>query len=123
MRKVVLDRVEVCVALCAEEKRETHYVPVAKVAGTFSGGSELSEALGVGHAADHKAGDPIRAALVVGVHTGIPGPGFFNMARYLGALKGNDPKDEFLFWKAQRDALGVDLSPEAIVTGKNLGVL
>ena len=123
MRKIVLDRVETCVALCAEDKRETNYVPVAKVSSTFSGGTELAEALGVTHKDDHNAGAAIRASLVVGVHTGIPGPGYFNRARQLGALKGTSAADEFLYFKEQRDKLGVPLSPAAVKTGKSLGVL
>jgi hypothetical protein len=124
MRKFVLDRVDTCVSLCAAEKRETNYVPVAKVAETFSGGSELAEALGVGHKADHQAGVGVRASLCVGVNSGVPGPGYYEMAISLGALPPN-PTDaqKFLYFKAQRDKLGVPLNPKAVALGKSLGVL
>jgi hypothetical protein len=123
MRKAVLTAVETCVNLCKAMKRSTTYVPVAQTAGTFSGGSELAEALGVGHANDFHAGAPVRASLVCGKHTGIPGPGYFTMARQLGALKSTSLVDEFLHWKGHMDALGVDLTPEAKATGTALGLV
>jgi hypothetical protein len=124
MRKIVLDRVDTCVSLCAVDKRETNYVPVAKVAGTFSGGSELAEALGVGHQADYVAGAAVRASLCVGVNTGVPGPGYFEMAKQLGALKPNATDVErFLYFKAQRDLLGVPINAKAVAYGKSLGVV
>lgn len=124
MRKIVLDRVDTCVSLCAEDKRETNYVPVAKVAGTFSGGTELAEALGVGHKADHLAGVGVRASLCVGVNSGVPGPGYYEMAISLGALKaGATDAEKFMYFKGQRDKLGVPLNPKAVALGKSLGVL
>lgn len=123
MRKAVLTAVETCVNLKKAEKRSTTYVPVAQTAGTFSGGSELAEALGVTHSDDFHAGDPVRASLVCGKHTGIPGPGYFTMARQLGALKSTSAVDEFLHWKGHMDALGAPLTPEAIATGKGLGLV
>jgi len=123
MRKAVLQQVVTCVNLKKAEKQATTYVPVAQAAGTFSGGSELAEALGVTHSDDHQAGQPVRASLVCGKHTGIPGPGYFNMARQLGALKSTSAVDEFLHWKAHMDALGVALGPEARATGTALGLV
>lgn len=124
MRKIVFDRVDTCVNLCAEVRCESNYVPFAKVVKTFSGGSELAEALGETQKVDHAAGAAVRASLVVGVNSGIPGPGYFHMAKSLGALKANaTPAEEFVYFKAQRDKLGVPLSPAAVATGKSLGVL
>jgi hypothetical protein len=124
MRKIVLDRVDTCVSLCAEDKRETNYVPVAKVAGTFSGGSELAEALGVGHKADHLVGAAVRASLCVGVNSGVPGPGYYEMAKQLGALKANaSDVEKFLYFKTQRDKLGVPINAKATTLGVSLGVV
>jgi hypothetical protein len=124
MRKIVFDRVDTCVSLCAEDKRETTYVPVAKVAGTFSGGAELAQALGGTQKIDHAASAPVRASLVVGVNSGVPGPGYYEMAVQLGALKPNaTDAEKFAYFKAQRDALGVPLNAKAVARGKHLGVL
>ena len=109
--------------LKANETQSTTYVPVAKALGTFSGGRELAEGLGQIQTIDHKNGEPFKSSLVVGVHTGVPGPGYFHMARSLGHKIGATPKDEFEFWLDQMEQLEAQLSPAAIKTGTYLGVL
>ena len=51
---------------------------------------------------DH--GRPMLSAVVVSVMTGMPGDGFFNLARTLGKLK-KDDKNEIDFWEQEREAV------------------
>ena len=84
-------------------KTYVNYVPLAKAVGMFSGGSELATILGEVMTEDHAKGGPLSCAVIVGSQTGMPGKGFFDMARSLGYQVPNDQA----FWKAQAQALGM----------------
>lgn len=123
MKPATVAKLDLLLTFAEEIKTSTTYVPVAKTLGVFSGGNDLAEALGEIQRIDDKAKRPFRSSLVVSVGTGVPGKGYFHMARSLGHTIGATPADEFLFWKSQMDAMGVLLSPVAVKTGKALGVL
>jgi hypothetical protein len=46
---------------------------------------------------------PMLGALVVEKATGVPGPGFFKLARNLKKLQSESKSDEHKFWKDERD--------------------
>ncbi len=82
------------------------YVPLAQTLKMFSGSTALAEMLGAIMAEDHSHGRPLSCAIVVGVQSGKPGRGFFDMARRLGYQVGNTQQAEEAFWKSQLTALG-----------------
>jgi hypothetical protein len=54
---------------------------------------------------EHQRGRSILTALVVAVTTGVPGSGFFDLARHFGNLQGTTPAAERRFWEQERDAV------------------
>jgi hypothetical protein len=84
-------------------KTYVNYVPLAKAVGMFSGGTELATILGEIMQEDHKSGGPLTCSVIVGSQSGMPGKGFFDMARSLGFQVPNDQA----FWKSQTQALGM----------------
>ena len=84
-----------------------HYLPLAKSLHVFSGGKELAIVLGMIMKDDHAAGLPLSCALIRSSVTGMPGKGFFAMARQLGYTY----KDEYSFWASHCVALGVQPPP------------
>jgi hypothetical protein len=67
-------------------------------------GVELGHLLGEICEDEHKQGRPLLSAIVV-TQKGVPGPGFFKLARHLGRLSGSSPEAEAAFWMAERDAV------------------
>ena len=84
-------------------KTYVNYVPLAKALGLFSGGIKLSAILGEIMEEDHKNGGPLTCAVLVSSQTGMPGSGFFEMAKKLGYQMSNDQA----FWESQTRALGM----------------
>jgi hypothetical protein len=57
---------------------------------------------------EHSNGRPMLSALVVnktGKNKGLPGVGFFKLARHLGKLKPDSEKDEKPFWEQEMQAV------------------
>jgi hypothetical protein len=84
-------------------KTYVNYVPLAKALGLFSGGIDLATILGEIMEEDHKNGGPLTCSVLVGSQSGMPGKGFFEMAKKLGY----QVPDDQAFWKAQTQALGM----------------
>lgn len=84
------------------------YNQVAKILGISSPGNhmarEVGQILGEISEDEHNVGRPMLSALAVGVN-GLPGTGFFNLARRLGKLSSTTPADELEFWREERNKI------------------
>lgn len=86
----------------------TTYQAVAQILGLPLTGSYMGNQ--VGHAVGEISADevvqgrPMLSALVVGVN-GLPGQGFFILARQLGKLQSDQPEDEQRFWEQEKEAV------------------
>ena len=67
---------------------------------------ELSALLGEVSESEDRAGRGMLTAVVVGAHSGIPGPGFFSLARRLGREGTNES-----IWRHERELLRTVWSP------------
>jgi len=90
-------------------RRTLNYKEIAQIMGLPPSGhhmaKEVGHLLGEISQEEHQRGRPILTALVVAVTTGVPGSGFFDLARHFGKLQGTTPADERLFWEQERDAV------------------
>ncbi len=84
------------------------YQEIAKIIGLpLSGnymGSQIAGIAGQISTDEHTAGRPMLTTILVNVR-GIPGPGFFELARILGRLHSSDSADERVFWEAEKQAV------------------
>ena len=84
------------------------YQEIAKIIGLpLSGnlmGSRIASIAGQICNDEHEAGRPMLTAILVNVR-GIPGPGFFGIARDVGRLDSSDRADERAFWEAEKQAV------------------
>ncbi len=80
------------------------YQEVAKLLGwPLTGqymGTEIGRLLGEISEDEVEHGKPMLSAIVT-TREGIPGPGFFELARRLGRLSSNQKDDELAFWKKE----------------------
>lgn len=80
------------------------YQEIAKLLGLPLEGNYMGAAIGslLGEISvdEVRQGRPMLSAIVV-TTLGHPGPGFFNLARDLGRLKGTSRDDELRFWKKE----------------------
>ena len=67
-------------------------------------GSQIARVAGQISTDERVAGRPMLTAILVNT-TGIPGPGFFNLARELGKLDSSKKEDERAFWEAEKAAV------------------
>lgn len=84
----------------------TTYQEIARLMGLPTRGSHMASEVGklLGEISENerRQGRPMLSAVVVGV-SGVPGSGFFWLARELGKLTDGD--DEEAFWRSERDAV------------------
>jgi len=67
-------------------------------------GTETGHLLGEISEDEHKYGRPMLSAIAVST-AGIPGDGFFKLARNLGKLAGTSTDTEREFWSSEKDAV------------------
>lgn len=90
----------------AEYRGLVTYVQVARILGIRSLGQHMARQVGqvLGEISEdeHSAGRPMLSAIAVGAG-GMPGDGFFGLARRLKKLSGSNSADERRFWESERD--------------------
>jgi hypothetical protein len=95
----------ICVA---HDKQTITYGQLAPLAGLISGGNnfavEIGHLLGEISEDEHNAGRPMLSAIAVNLK-GMPGGGFFNLARLLGRLASKTKPDEINFWNNEVTAI------------------
>jgi len=97
-----------CELITAARSRQTvTYERVAELMGLpprgHYMGAEVGHLLGEISEDEHHNGRPMLSAIAVSVMTGMPGDGFFKLARSLGKLGASDSEREF--WEKERDAV------------------
>lgn len=89
----------------ARHKGVVSYQDIAKLIGLPLTGSYMGHTIGayVGAISQNEARHqrPLLSAIVVGIN-GVPGEGFFELARQCGKLKGNTQAEEEAFWQHER---------------------
>ena len=89
----------------ARYKGTVTYQEVAQIMGLPTSGNfmgtEVGHLLGQIPEDEHRNGRPILSAIAIGV-SGMPGSGFFELARSLGKLAGTRPEDERLFLEREK---------------------
>lgn len=92
----------------ARYKGRVTYQEIAKLIGfPLEGnymGAEIGHLLGEISEDEVKNGRPMLSAIVVNT-TGRPGPGFFDLARYLKRLTGTSSEEEHRFWERELSAV------------------
>ena len=93
----------------ARYRGTTTYQAVAQIMGLRLTGSHMGKEIGqlLGEIVEDESrqGRPMLTAVVVSSVSGLPGPGFFNLARELGKLQGDSPEAERGFWKEEIEAV------------------
>ena len=64
-------------------------------------GAEIGHMIGAISVDEHGYGRPMLSAIAVSVK-GLPGPGFFNLARELGKLQDDSEESERRFWEEEK---------------------
>jgi hypothetical protein len=86
----------------AQQRHEVTYKEVATILGIHIPGNYMGRAIGqvLGEISEdeHAAGRPMLSA-IVRRDNGIPGKGFFTLARELGKLSATDTQGEIQFWQ------------------------
>ncbi len=95
-----MDRVELARRILKLLASERMTITYGRLGGLFdlpaiAVGSQLLEPIS---RQEHQQGGPMLTALVVGVHTGLPGDQFFELARDYGRFSGEDKQ---AFWQAE----------------------
>ncbi len=89
----------------AQQSGEVPYKDVATILHIETPGHhmarEVGQILGEISEDEHKAGRPMLSAVAMGVN-GLPGEGFFTLARKLGKLSATAADQELQFWKNER---------------------
>lgn len=89
----------------ARQRTTVTYKYLAPLVGLLPTGNYMSDRMGklLGAISQNEANQhrPMLSALVEKVD-GKPGNGFFNFARQLGLLKGDDRQQELAFWEEQK---------------------
>ena len=98
------EKAKAIISYAIATRQQVTYIPLAAALGMFSGGRELAELLGEIMTEDYEAGRPLSPSVVVGNQTGVPGKGYYEMAKSLGYAV--QPGQEKAFWKNQMSALG-----------------
>lgn len=92
----------------ARYKGKVTYQEIAKLIGLpLEGnymGAEIGRLLGEISKDEVRYGRPMLSAIVV-TTMGLPGPGFFQLARDLGRLRGNTRDEEMSFWQNETNAV------------------
>ncbi len=89
-----------CLDLLSTVGSTATYAQIGRVLGLFAGSAKLARLLGRKMTSDTAANRPLACALVVSAESGVPGEGFFAMAKKLG----HSFEDAETFWEQQRDA-------------------
>ncbi len=94
----------------AARRRQTiTYQEVADLMGLPSSGhhmgSETGHLLGEISEDEHGSERPMLSAIAISSVTGMPGPGFFKLARELGRLSDVSPDGERMFWEKEKDTV------------------
>lgn len=79
----------------AKAGKTAYYSDIAPLAGLAPDSKEFRIILTGISRDEHKAGRPLLSVVVVGTDKGIPGPGFFTLAKELGLMQGEDQKAFF----------------------------
>jgi len=86
----------------AQKRRTIYYKDVAEIMGLPIRGEhmarEAGQMLGEISEWEHKEGRPLLSAVVIRDDIGIPGEGFFKLARKLGKFQGQNEQD---FWESE----------------------
>ena len=86
----------------------TTYQAIAKIMDLPLSGSHMGKEVGqmVGEISEDeiKQGRPMLSAVVVGV-SGVPGGGFYALAKGLGRLQEDSAQGQHSFWEQERDAV------------------
>lgn len=94
--------------LVAQRRGLVTYQEIAKVLGLpMSGnymGAQIAGIAGQISTDERAAGRPMLTAILVNTR-GIPGPGFFELARDLGRLDSTEKVDEREFWESEKGAV------------------
>lgn len=113
-------QVEVLLDFCLFRGELCTYSAIAKMVGSFSGGSEMAGVLAEIARSDVSQKKPMRTAVVVGMSPErpepLPGTGFFDLACELGFNIDDSPTAERAFWVAELAKLGFK-PPEQIQVG------
>ncbi len=84
------------------------YQEMAEIMGLPLSGSHMSRQTGtiLGEISEdeHSQGRPMLSAVAVGVN-GVPGSGFYTLARDIGKLQSKKPEDETAFWEQEKQAV------------------
>ena len=92
------------------------YSQVARILGISSRGQnmgrQIGQVLGEISEDEDRGGRPMLSAVVVGV-SGMPGEGFFVMARRLGKFSGNSPTEQRRFWETECERVYETWRPNA----------
>lgn len=96
--------------MAARYRGVTTYQAIAQIMGLPLKGNHMSREIGLilGEISEAELdqGRPMLSALAVGV-TGVPGAGFYNLARQLGRLTEEGSAAEETFWRQEREAVYV----------------
>jgi len=93
----------------AQDDGTMTYGDIAPILGLRPSGHHMG--VGIGKRLDeinrdeHRQGRPMLSAIVVGSESGIPGDGFFKLARCLGKLQEDTREGELGFWEAEKAAV------------------
>lgn len=92
----------------ARYKGTTTYQAIAEIMGLpLRGaymGSEVGKMLGEISEDEMNQGRPMLSAIVVGV-SGLPGSGFFTLAREFGKLQADSKEEQHRFWEEEKTAV------------------
>jgi hypothetical protein len=106
----------------AQQRRLLYYKEVAQLLGIHPAGHHMARQVGqvLGEISEneHRAGRPMLSAIAVN-EAGIPGEGFFKLARRLGKLATQDARAEEQFLNSERNSVYATWAPSA--QGKVLG--
>jgi hypothetical protein len=93
----------------ARYKGTTTYQAIAEIMGLPLAGNYMSKETGqmLGEIAEDESnrGRPMLTAVVVSSVSGLPGPGFFGLARHLGKLREESEEAERRFWEGETQAV------------------
>ena len=103
----------------AQHHDEVLYTEVADIHGIPTTGHHMTREVGQVlreiSTDEHGAGRPMLSAIAVSVK-GLPGEGFFNLARSLGRLTSTQPADEMNFWMAEERKVYEAWKPKTVTT-------
>jgi len=90
----------------AQQRKTIYYEDIARIMKLPTRGDhmakEVGQILGEISECEHNQGRPLLSAIVIRKDTGMPGEGFFKLARQLNKFQGQDEQN---FWKNELQAV------------------